>query len=77
MLNGVDAEWLEPDEVKELCPIVNISADVRYPVLGATYQPRAGSPNTTMSRGVTREAPTRLGVDTAPGLRGHRIRHRR
>ena len=29
-------------EVKELCPIVNISPDVRYPVLGATYQPRAG-----------------------------------
>jgi sarcosine oxidase subunit beta len=42
VLNGVDAEWLEPDEVKKLCPIVNISSDLRYPVLGATYQPRAG-----------------------------------
>jgi sarcosine oxidase subunit beta len=41
-LNGVDAEWLGPDEVKEVCPIVNVSPDVRYPVLGATYQPRAG-----------------------------------
>jgi len=28
--------------VKKLCPIVNISSDIRYPVLGATYQPRAG-----------------------------------
>ncbi|GAA4594494.1 sarcosine oxidase subunit beta family protein [Planotetraspora phitsanulokensis] len=41
-LNGVDAEWLTPEEVKEVCPIVNVSPDVRYPVLGATYQPRAG-----------------------------------
>ena len=41
-LNGIDAEWVEPKEVKDLCPIVNISSDIRYPVLGATYQPRAG-----------------------------------
>ena len=41
-LNGIDAEWLDPQQVKEICPIVNISPAVRYPVLGATYQPRAG-----------------------------------
>jgi sarcosine oxidase subunit beta len=41
-LNGIDAEWVDPAGVKEICPIVNISPDVRYPVLGATYQPRAG-----------------------------------
>ena len=41
-LNGIDAQWVDPDEVKKLCPIVNISSDIRYPVLGATYQPRAG-----------------------------------
>jgi sarcosine oxidase subunit beta len=41
-LNGVDAEWLEPDQVKAFCPIVNISKDVRYPVLGATLQRRGG-----------------------------------
>jgi sarcosine oxidase subunit beta len=41
-LNGVDAEWLTPEEVAKICPIVNISQDVRYPVLGATFQPRAG-----------------------------------
>jgi sarcosine oxidase subunit beta len=41
-LNRVDAEWLEPDEVAKVCPIVNVSPDVRYPVLGATFQPRAG-----------------------------------
>ncbi len=41
-LNGVDAQWLDPDQVKEVCPIINTSPDTRYPVLGATYQPRAG-----------------------------------
>ncbi|MDP9327170.1 MAG: FAD-binding oxidoreductase, partial [Actinomycetota bacterium] len=35
-LNGVDAEWLDADGVKEFCPLVNTSSDVRYPVLGAT-----------------------------------------
>jgi sarcosine oxidase subunit beta len=42
VLNGVDAEWLTPDEVAKVCPIVNTSPEIRYPVLGATYQPRAG-----------------------------------
>src|SRR4051812_41047048 len=34
-LNGVDAEWLDLDEIARLCPIVDLSPDVRYPVLGA------------------------------------------
>lgn len=41
-LNGIDAEWLDADEVKKFCPIINIDDDVRYPVLGATLQRRAG-----------------------------------
>ncbi|MFI6498458.1 sarcosine oxidase subunit beta family protein [Nonomuraea typhae] len=41
-LNGVDAEWLEADEVKKLCPVVNVSGEARYPVLGATLQRRGG-----------------------------------
>lgn len=41
-LNGIDAEWLDADQVKEVCPIINVSDNIRYPVLGATYQPRAG-----------------------------------
>ncbi|WP_307798277.1 sarcosine oxidase subunit beta family protein [Actinoplanes flavus] len=41
-LNGIDAEWLDPAQVREICPIIDISPDVRYPVHGATYQPRAG-----------------------------------
>ncbi|NNV09432.1 FAD-dependent oxidoreductase, partial [Geobacillus sp. MMMUD3] len=42
VLNGVDAEWLDPQQVKEVCPIINIGDDLRYPVMGATFQPRAG-----------------------------------
>jgi sarcosine oxidase subunit beta len=41
-LNGVDAEWLTPDEVLEFCPIVNVSPSLRYPVLGGTLQRRGG-----------------------------------
>lgn len=40
-LNGVDAEFVTPDQIREICPIVNTD-NLRYPVLGATYQPRAG-----------------------------------
>jgi len=41
-LSGVDAEWLTPAEVKKFCPILNVGADARYPVMGATLQRRAG-----------------------------------
>jgi sarcosine oxidase, subunit beta len=62
-LNGVDAEWLDPGQVKEVCPIVNISPDVRYPVLGATYQPRAGiAKHDYVAWGFARAADA-LGVD--------------
>jgi sarcosine oxidase subunit beta len=62
-LNGVDAEWLDPQQVKEVCPIVNISPDVRYPVLGGTYQPRAGiAKHDYVAWGFARAADA-LGVD--------------
>jgi sarcosine oxidase subunit beta len=41
-LNGVDGEWLDAAEAHKVCPILNVSPDVRYPVLGGTWQPRAG-----------------------------------
>ncbi len=41
-LNGIDGEWLSPEEIAKVCPVVNISPDVRHPVLGGTWQPRAG-----------------------------------
>jgi sarcosine oxidase subunit beta len=41
-LNGIDAEWLDAAGLKRFCPVLNLSADVRYPVLGATLQRRGG-----------------------------------
>ena len=41
-LLGIDLEFLNPRQVKTFCPIVNISPDARYPVLGASLQRKAG-----------------------------------
>ena len=40
-LNGIDSEWVDPNQIKKLVPIMN-TQNCRYPVLGASYQPRAG-----------------------------------
>ena len=40
--NGVDSEILTPAEIKKLVPAINISKDVRYPILGASVQRRGG-----------------------------------
>ena len=42
-LNGVENEWLTPEQAKEFCPPLNISRDARYPVVGATLQRRGGT----------------------------------
>ncbi|GAA5107150.1 sarcosine oxidase subunit beta family protein [Haloechinothrix salitolerans] len=62
-LNGIDADWLDADAVKEVCPIINVSPDVRYPVLGATYQPRAGIAKHDYVAWGYASAADRLGVD--------------
>ena len=41
-LQGVATEWIGPDRVKELCPIMNIDGP-RYPVLGGLWQARGGT----------------------------------
>lgn len=41
-LQGVDTEFISPQRVKELCPIMDIDGP-RYPVLGALWQPRGGT----------------------------------
>ncbi len=62
-LAGIDADWLEPAEVAQVCPIVNTSPAVRYPVLGASYQPRAGiAKHDNVAWGLARAAHA-LGVD--------------
>ena len=67
----------EPDEVGELCPILNVSPDVRYPVLGATFQPRGGiARHEHVAWGYARAADA-LGRRPHPGLRGDRDRRSR
>ena len=62
-LNGIDAEWLTAEEVHAFCPIVNVSSDVRYPVVGATLQRRGGvARHDKVAWGFARGA-DRLGVD--------------
>ena len=41
-LQGVATRWLDPAEIKQLVPIMNI-AGPRYPVLGGLYQERGGT----------------------------------
>ena len=41
-LQGVTTEFIGPDKVKELCPIINIDGP-RYPVLGGLWQARGGT----------------------------------
>jgi sarcosine oxidase subunit beta len=41
-LAGVDAEWVTPTQLAELCPILNLDPNIRYPVVGGTLQRRAG-----------------------------------
>ena len=42
-LNDIDCEWLSTEQVKKFCPVINTSPNIRYPVLGATLQRRAGT----------------------------------
>ncbi len=39
---GVDSEVIEPAEVKRLASFVDVSADARYPILGALWHPPGG-----------------------------------
>ena len=61
-VNGVDNEWLTPEEAKAFCPPLNIG-DIRYPVLGAALQRRGGTArHDAIAWGYARAADA-LGVD--------------
>ncbi|MEI8298097.1 MAG: sarcosine oxidase subunit beta family protein [Pseudomonadota bacterium] len=61
--NGVDNEWLSPEQAKEFCPILNVEQNIRYPVLGAALQRRGGTArHDTVAWGYARAADA-LGVD--------------
>jgi len=61
--NGVDNEWLTPEEAKAYCPPLNIEHNIRYPVLGAALQRRGGTArHDAVAWGYARAADA-LGVD--------------
>jgi sarcosine oxidase subunit beta len=62
-MNGVDAELLSRDEVAEWLPLLDMSHDARYPVLGGFLQRRAGTArHDAVAWGYARGADA-LGVD--------------
>ncbi|AJQ93836.1 sarcosine oxidase subunit beta family protein [Gynuella sunshinyii] len=62
-LNGIDGEVLDTRQVQELVPLMDCSANRRYPVLGASWQPRAGvARHDAVAWGFARAADS-LGVD--------------
>ncbi len=62
-LNGVDNEWLTPEQAKEYCPPLDINPGARYPILGAALQRRGGTArHDSVAWGYARAAAA-LGVD--------------
>ena len=41
-IQGVDSRVVYPEEIKKLCPAIDISQHPRYPILGALYHPPGG-----------------------------------
>ena len=62
-LNGIDGEVLSVEEVQARVPIMDCSSSRRYPILGASWQPRAGvARHDAVAWGFARGADS-LGVD--------------
>lgn len=62
-LNGIDGEVLDAKQVQEIVPHMDCSGNTRYPVLGASWQPRAGvARHDAVAWGYARGADA-LGVD--------------
>ncbi len=62
-LNGIDSEVLSPKDIKRIVPIIDTSSTARYPILGASFQPRGGvARHDAVAWGFARAA-DRLGVD--------------
>src|SRR4051794_9170977 len=62
-LAGIDNEWLTPEQATAFCPILNVSRDIRYPIMGAALQRRGGvARHDAVAWGYARAADA-LGVD--------------
>ncbi|HFD14971.1 MAG TPA: sarcosine oxidase subunit beta family protein [Rhodospirillales bacterium] len=75
-LNGIDNEWLTPQEAKAYCPPLSIDRGARYPVLGAALQRRGGvARHDAVAWGYARAADA-LGVDIIQNCEVTAIRRR-
>jgi len=62
-LNGIDNQWLTRQQVADFCPSLNMSADARYPIVGAALQRSGGTArHDAVAWGYARAASAR-GVD--------------
>jgi sarcosine oxidase subunit beta len=62
-VQGIDNEWLTPEQAQAFCPPLNIAETLRYPVLGAALQRRGGvARHDAVAWGYARAA-SALGVD--------------
>ncbi len=62
-LNGIDGQVVTPAQIKALAPAINTSPNIRYPILGASFQPRGGvARHDAVAWGFARAASAR-GVD--------------
>ncbi len=62
-LNGIDGQVLGPADIQKIVPLLDCSPRKRYPVLGASWQPRGGiARHDAVAWGYARGA-DRLGVD--------------
>ena len=62
-LNGIDADWLDRDQVRRFVPLLDCSDEARFPVLGGLLQRRGGTArHDAVAWGYARAA-SALGVD--------------
>ena len=72
-LNGIDSLWLSKEEIQKKVPIMNTD-NLRYPVLGASYQPRGGTArHDAVAWGFAMRA-DEMGVDIIQNCEAHQIK---
>ena len=72
-LNGIDSLWLSKEEIQKKVPIMNTD-NLRYPVLGASYQPRGGTArHDAIAWGFAMRA-DEMGVDIIQNCEAHQIK---
>ena len=72
-LNGIDSLWLSKEEIQKKVPIMNTD-NLRYPVLGAYFQPRGGvARHDAVAWGFAMRA-DEMGVDIIQNCEAHQIK---